>query len=718
MPSNSLLPASSAISILRLSSPVRRASRPAAFFCAAAIAVGATASAQSSHRLEAAAPAQLSQQTLKQLHALDPSLRDTSADPCVNFYQYACGGWLKQNPIPPDESSYGRDTELAEQNRLILKTILERASALGATRTPDEQKIGDYYATCMDTTSVNMTSLDKLKPTLAAIDTLPSKEQLPVLVASLQHIGVPALFRFSSEQDYKDANSEIAAFDQARLGLPERGYYLRTDPKSVALRKQYTEHISRIFTLIGEPATQAAKDAETVLALETKLAQVSLSNQERREPKNLYHKTAYPAFRAQNSSFAMDSFLRAIDAPAITSLNVATPAYFAGLNTLIAQTDLSALKTLLRWNLLHGTPGTALPQNLDDEQFSFYGKTLSGQQEQQVRWKRCVRSTDGALGEALGKVYVAQHFPPADKQRVLDITRDIEAAMSRDIHQLTWMSDPTKAQAEIKLAGITNKVGYPDKWRDYSSLEITRGDALGNAQRAATFERNRELAKIGKPVDKGEWEMSPPTVNAYYDPQMNDINFPAGILQPPFFDPAQNDAINYGVAGGTEGHELTHGFDDEGRQFDANGNLKDWWTPADTKNFDQRAACVANEYDGFVAVDDLHVNGKLTLGENLADLGGTRLAWLAWQNRQQRPDATKDAEISGLSPAQQFFVAYAQGWCQNNRPEELRLRVQTDPHSPEEFRVNGVVVNLPEFTEAFRCKAGQPMVSKNRCSIW
>ncbi len=668
--------------------------------------------------VETAATLPTSQQTLKQLKGLDPTLRDTSVDPCVNFYQYACGGWLKNNPIPSDQSSYGRGTELSEQNRLVLRTILERASALGGTRSPEEQKIGDYYATCMDTTSINMRGGEDLKPKLAQIDNLSAKDGLPALVATMQHNGVPVLFRFNSEQDFKDATQQIAVFDQVRLGLPERGYYLRTDPKSITLRKQYTDHIARIFVLLHEPQAQATADAETVLKLETQLATASLSNEQRREPANLYHKTAYPAFTAANPAFSMQQFLRASDAPEVAALNVATPAYFAGLNTLIAGTDLALLKALLRWDLIYGTPGTALPQEFDDEKFSFYGKTLSGQPEQQARWKRCVRSVDGSLGEALGKVYVAQKFSPQDKQRTLAMTRDVEAAMNHDLAHLDWMSKQTKTRGEEKLDSVTNKIGYPDKWRDYSSLKVVRGDALGNAARAAEFEHNRDIAKIGKPVDKGEWEMSPPTVNAYYDPQMNDINFPAGILQPPYFDPSMDDAINYGDAGGVIGHELTHAFDDEGRQFDAKGNFNDWWTPADEKKFTNRTDCVVKEYDGFVPVDDLHVNGKLTLGENIADLGGLRLAYLAWTEHEKRPGAPTEIETAGLTPAQQFFVSYGQGWCENTRPETTRLRVQTDPHSPEEFRVNGVVVNLPEFQQAFNCKAGQPMVGQNRCSIW
>ena len=398
------------------------------------------------------------------------------------------------------------------------------------------------------------------------------------------------------------------------------------------------------------------------------------------------------------------------------------PAYFAGLNELLESTSLDEWKTYLRWALIHHLPSTALPQALDKESFDFYGKVLDGQPEQKPRWKRCVSETDDALGEALGQVYVAQRFSPEDKERTLKLTQDVEAAMGRDIEQLDWMSAATKARAEEKLHAVANKIGYPDKWRDYSTLTVTRGDALGNALRAAAFEEKRDIAKIGKPVDRGEFDMSPPTVNAYYSSQMNDINFPAGILQPPFFDRSQNDAVNYGSVGSIIGHELTHGFDDEGRQFDGKGNFEDWWSAADSKQFTERADCVVNEFNGFVAVDDLHVNGKLTLGENLADLGGLKLAFLAYLDRAQKAGVDLNqkgsAEYGGLTPDQQFFVAFGQHWCENIRPEDLRLDIETDVHSPAKFRANGVVLNLPEFQKAFACKTGQPMAPVNRCTIW
>jgi endothelin-converting enzyme/putative endopeptidase len=660
----------------------------------------------------------VSQQTRIQLHALDPSLRDTSVDPCVNFFQYACGTWLKRNPIPPDRSSYGIDTQLTENNNLVLKSILERASDSSEHRDADTQKIGDYYDTCMDTSAIEKSGLTSFKPMLDRINALSGTKQLAPLIADMQHSGVEVLFRLRSEEDYKDARRMIATAGQPRLGLPEKGYYLRTDPKSVTLRKEYQEHITRMLTLAGEPADQASADAARVLALETKMATASLSREEMRDPSKLYHLTELARFRSQLGAFDVDTYLHTLGTPAFTSLNVSTPAYFDALNKILPETDLASLKALLRWNLLHSTPGTALTAALDSEQFAFYGKALRGQPEQQPRWKRCVEAVDGALGEALGRVYVAQQFSAQDKARTTAIMRDIESAMGRDIQQLDWMSAPTKSKAEEKLQDVTNKIGYPDRWRDYTSLTITRGDAIGNERRAAAFERHRILSKIGRPTDKLEWDMTPPTVNAYYEPQTNSVNFPAGILQPPYYDPRMGDAVNYGQAGGLEGHELTHGFDDEGRQFNGEGNFKDWWTPTDEQKFKERADCVVKQYDGFVAVDDLHVNGKLTLGENIADIGGVRLGYLAWQHRLQQTGVEPEADLDGMTPAQQFFTAYAQSWCSSTRPETMRLRVQTDPHSPEEYRVNGVVENLPEFQQAFGCKAGQSMAPTNRCSIW
>jgi putative endopeptidase len=658
----------------------------------------------------------------KTLKAFNPNLMDTTADPCENFFQYSCGGYLKQTPIPADESSYGQSDELNDENQLVLKAILEKAAAGGAGRTANEQKIGDYYATCMNVEAVDGTGLKPLQPLLDRITALKSKDELPEFAAYMDSIGVNTLFAFGSDQDYKDATQQIASLDQMELGLPEKGYYQRKDEKSVKLRGQYRAHVARTFELLGETHAQAVKDAETVLRLETALAGFSLSTVDRRDPASLYHKTDLAKLDSSTPSFSFVRFLRAAHTPPVESLNVSTPAYFAGLNKVLASTSLDDWKAYLRWATIRHLPSTVFPQALDRESFDFYGKTLDGQPEQKPRWKRCVRATDDALGEALGQVYVEQRFSPKDKARTLELTHDVEAAMGRDIEQLPWMSATTKARAKEKLHAVADKIGYPDKWRDYSTLTVTRGDALGNALQAAAFEERREIAKIGKPVDRDEWGMSPPTVNAYYNPQMNDINFPAGILQPPFFDDSRDDAVNYGAVGAVIGHELTHGFDDEGRQFDGKGNLEDWWTPADGKQFTERADCVVQEYGGFIGVDDLHVDGKLTLGENIADLGGLKLAFLAYLDRAQKEGVDLEkkgtAEYGGLNAEQQFFVSYGQNWCQNNRPENLRLRIQTDPHSPEEFRANGVVRNLPEFQRAFACKTGRPMAPVNRCTIW
>ena len=658
----------------------------------------------------------------KTLRALDPRFMDTSVDPCVNLYQYSCGAWMKQNPIPADESSYGRSNELLDENQLVLKAILEKAAAGGPERTANEQKIGDYYSACMNVEAIDKAGLSAMQPLLDRVAALTSKSQFPPLAAYFDGIGVNTFFVLGSEQDFKDATQQIAVLDQPELGLPEKGYYARDDEKSVTLRRQYQQHMARMFTLLGETEAQAASDAATVLKLETALASYSLSTVERRDPANLYHKLSLAKFDSSTPSFRYAQFLPAAHVPPVDSLNVRTPAYFTGLDGLVAATSLEDWKAFLRWAVIRHMPATALPQALDQETFAFYGKVLGGQPEQKARWKRCVSATDSALGEALGQVYVEQRFSPQDKQRTLAMTQEIEAAMSREIDQLDWMSPATKARSKEKLHDVTNKIGYPDKWRDYSALTVSRGDALGNALRAVGFEETRELAKIGKPVDRGEWGMTPPTVNAYYNPQTNDINFPAGILQPPFFDPQQNDAVNFGDIGSTIGHELTHGFDDEGRQFDGSGKFEDWWTAADGKEFNERADCVVKEYDGFIGVDDLHVNGKLTLGENIADLGGAKLAFLAYLDRAQKSGVATNrkgtAEYGNLTPEQQFFVAYAQDWCQNNRPEDLRLRLQTDPHSPEEFRTNGVIRNLPEYQRVFACKTGQPMAPVKRCAIW
>jgi endothelin-converting enzyme/putative endopeptidase len=527
-------------------------------------------------------------------------------------------------------------------------------------------------------------------------------------------ISVNALFGYESDQDFKDATSVIAEADQGGLGLPERDYYTRTDAKSEETRKDYLQHVTNMFKLLGDSSEAAASNARKVMEIETALARASRTVVERRDPASVYHIMAVSDLSAMNPTFLWARFMQATHTPAVKTLNVTEPEFFKGLEAILQQQDLPSLKTYLRWQLVR-TAAPMLPKAFVNESFDFYGRKLRGQKELRARWKRCVGLADQNLGEALGQAYVERTFGAEGKARTLKMVKDIEAAMEQDIHQLTWMSDATKQRAQEKLHGLANKIGYPDKWRDYSRYEVQRDSALGNLMRGAEFESERQIAKIGKPVDHGEWGMSPPTVDAYYSSQMNDINFPAGILQPPFYDATMDDAVNYGDAGGIVGHELTHGFDDEGRQFDARGNLTDWWTAEDNKEFEQRSSCMVREYDGFVAVDDVHVNGKLTLGENVADLGGLKLAFMAVMQSQVDKRAER---IDGFTPEQRFFISHAQGWCRNSSPEAVRLQAQTDPHSPPKYRVNGVVVNMPEFQKAFSCKTGVPMAPQDRCVIW
>jgi endothelin-converting enzyme/putative endopeptidase len=660
-----------------------------------------------------------------ELRVFDPTLIDTTVDPCENFYRFSCNGWFKRNPLPADQAVYGRFTELYELNRLHLKQILEEAAALDATRSTNEkprsgneQKIGDDYASCMDAAAVNKLGLAPLEPELDRIAALKSAAELPALLAHLHAIGVNAFFDMGSNQDFADSSSVISFYTAGGLGLPERDYYTRTDAKSVEQRQQYVAHVQKIFTLAGELEAQAAKDAATVLAIETRLAKASLTITERRDPQNLNHPTDVAGLSKELTHFSLADYVAADHAPAAGKVNDTEPKFFAEFNALVADTPLDQIKTYLRWHLLHAYAGTSLPESFDSENWNFYAHILNGAEKQQERWKRCTARVDHELGEALGQVYVEKYFPPAEKQRTLEMTLAIEQAMDKDIDALGWMSAETKVKAKDKLHAVMNKIGYPDKWRDYSTLEIARGDALGNQMRAHQFEHARDLAKIGKPVDKGEWEMTPPTVNAYYDPQMNNVNFPAGYLQPPFFSGKEDDAANYGDMGSTIGHELTHGFDDEGRQFDKDGNLKNWWTADDERQFTERADCMVKQYDAIEAVPGVHLNGKLTLGENLADLGGLWLAWLAWLDKAGTAHLDMAAKTDGYTPDQRFWIAYAQQWCTQTRPEQLRSQAQGDPHAPDEYRTNSVLQDLPEFAKSFSCKKTDKMVSAKPCRVW
>ncbi|MCU1299167.1 MAG: endothelin-converting enzyme [Acidobacteriaceae bacterium] len=651
-------------------------------------------------------------QSLASQAVLDLRDMDTTADPCTDFFTYSCGGWLKQNPIPQDQTSWSLYSKLEDDNKLVLRDILEMASRPGANRGSSQQKIGDYYAGCMDEGTINSAGLKPLKADFDKITAIRSKQDLAEVAAAIADDDV--LFSFGSDQDFKDSSQVIAEAGQGGLGLPDRDYYLKDDAKSKELLKAYVAHLQKTFELLGDKPEVAAAEAQAVTRIDTALAKGSLTRVELRDPQKLYHKMSREDLQKLSPSFHWDAYFTKVGIGSVQSLNVAMPDFFKAMNTELDKEDLNSWKTYLRWHLIHAN-APYLSSAFVDENFAFYGKTLRGAEQLEPRWKRCVGYVDGDIGEALGQVYVERTFSPEAKQRALKIVKQIEAAMQRDIESLPWMTEGTKQQALVKLHAVANKIGYPDKWRDYSALQIVPGDEMGNVLRARRFEFDRQLTKIGKPVDRGEWGMTPPTVNAYYNPQMNDINFPAGVLQPPLFSAHSDDAPNYGDTGGTIGHELTHGFDDEGRQFDSLGNLRDWWTPEDAKQFEQRASCISDLYSNYVIVDDIKINGKLTLGEDVADLGGLTLAYMAWQDETK---GQKLEPLEGLTPEQRFFIAYGQSWCGNTRDETKRLRATVDPHSPEKYRANGVVSNMPEFQEAFHCKAGAPMVRQNRCKVW
>ena len=647
-----------------------------------------------------------------QSRVLDVTSMDTSVDPCTDFFAYSCGSWIKKNPIPPDQTSWSVYSKLEDDTKAILREILESSALPAGRRDALTQKIGDYYAACMDEKATDAAAIKPLQPVLDQIQQLRFKRDIADVVGAM--ISNDALFRFRSDQDYKDSTQVIAEADQGGLGLPDRDYYLKTDAKSVELRKAYSAHLRKIFGLLGDDAPTAALEARTVLRIETALAKGSLTRVERRDPQKLYHKMTIGQLGALNPSFQWKIYLAKVGLPSVEALNVETPVFFKTLNTELRNETIASWKTYLRWHLINAN-APFLSSDFVNADFDFYGKTLQGAQELEPRWKRCVGYADNDLGEALGRAYVERNFSPEAKERAQKMVKEIEDAMGRDIDSLPWMTATTKQKALEKLHAVTNKIGFPDKWRDYSALTITRNDEMGNVLRAREFEFHRQLNKIGKPVDRGEWQMTPPTVNAYYDPQMNDINFPAGVLQPPLFDARSDAAPNFGDTGATMGHELTHGFDDEGRQFDAQGNLRDWWTPEDAKAFAQRASCISDQYSQYVVVDDIKINGKLTLGEDIADLGGVILAYMAWQDDTK---GLKSEPLGGFTPEQRFFIAYGQSWCASTRDETKRLRATVDPHSPDKYRANGVVSNMPEFQQAFHCKVGAPMVRENSCRVW
>ncbi len=648
--------------------------------------------------------------------SLDLQSLDRSVDPCTDFYRFSCGNWIRNNPIPGDQPRWDVYTKLAVDNMRFLWGILEEAAKPSAARTPNQQKIGDFFQSCMDETAIEKAGIAPLKKDLDAISALQSISGLPPLLAHLHLEGASSgfLFGFGANQDFQDSSRVIAFADAGGLGLPDRDYYVKTDAKSIEIREKYLQHLQRMFELIGDPAPTAKGEALTVMEIETALAKSSLTRVDKRDPYKLFHRFDAKQLAALTPKFRWSGYLAASGLSAVAEFNVTEPEFYKQVNAQLESRSLSDWRTYLRWHLAHAK-AQYLSSAFVEANFDFYSKYLRGVKEQPPRWKRCVRYVDRDLGEALGQVFVEKTFSPETKSATLLMTKQIEQAMEQDIRQLTWMGEATKKQALEKLHGIVNKVGYPDKWRDYSSVHVIPGDFEGNVRRADIFESKRQLAKIGKPVDRGEWQMTPPTVNAYYDPQMNDINFPAGVLQPPLFDPRMDAAPNFGDTGATIGHELTHGFDDEGRQFDAKGNLRDWWSKSDAEEFQKRASCIARQYSQYTIVDDIKINGELTLGEDTADLGGTLLAYIAWK------EATRGANLKpadGFSPDQRFFIGMAQWACGDERPESKRANAITNPHSPDEYRINGVVSNMPQFSSAFSCKIGQPMVREKACRVW
>jgi putative endopeptidase len=621
---------------------------------------------------------------------------------------------MAKNPIPADQSIWNRFNELSERNRAILQNILEKSSSTSHNRTDIEQKIGDFYAACMDEQGIEKLGTGPLQPDLDRIREMTAKSALRNELVRLHLIGVNAFFDFSSGPDAKDSMKMIGQADQSGLSLPDRDYYLKDDGKSVELRKQYLAHLTKMFQLLGEAAEKAATDSAAVMRIETELAKGSLDLVSRRDPNQTYHKLTVHELFSLDPAIDWPKYFEGVGAPGIASLNVAVPNFFRTLESVIVQTNLDDIKTYLRWHLLHAQV-SLLPRAFVDEDFSFFKKTLTGAKELQPRWKRCVTAVDGNLGFALGQKYVEETFGVEGKARTLQMVQQIEKAMEADLETLAWMTPATKEQALAKLRAVANKIGFPDNWRDYSPVKIVRGEAVGNDERSTEFEVKRLNAKIGQQVDRTEWSLTPPTVNAYYNPTENNINFPAGILQPPFYDNKMDAAVNYGGMGAVVGHELTHGFDDSGRQFDPQGNLSDWWTAEDAKEFEKRAECFIQEYSSFVPVEGEHLNGKLTLGENTADNGGVRLAFMALMDAlKEKPQG----KIDGYTPEQRFFLGWGQVWCQNTRPETARLRAKVDPHSPGPDRVNGVLSNMPEFQNAFACKIGQPMVREPACRVW
>ena len=671
------------------------------------------------------------QAKVPKLDHFDPDLVDRALNPCDDFYKYACNKWIAANPIPADQVYWSTGGGLEMWNDNVLRETLQAASKNDSTRSAVQQKIGDYWAACMDESGIEAAGMKPLQPELDRIAGLKSKKEITLEIAHLHHAFPGAwegsdnqtnapFFGFSGGQDYDDASKVVAQIDQGGLSLPNRDYYISTDEKSVETLKKYRVHVQKMLVLAGEPEGQASDEASTVLELETAMAKAQMDNVTRRDPKNINNKMSLAQIRELTPSIQWDVYLRAVNAPVSEHYIVSSPNFFRAEEKLLAEHPLEHWKIYMRWQAVHRA-APYLTKAMADENFDFFFRTLAGQEEQLPRWRRCAHSADRDLGEALGQAYVDRAFPPESKARTLEMVHAIESAMHNDVEGVSWMTPATKEQAIIKLKGIEDKIGYPSHWRDYSSVKITRDNYLGNLEQASSFEFERWVAKIGKPVDRSEWTMTPPTINAYYDPQLNTINFPAGILQPPFFEKTMDDSVNYGAIGMVIGHELTHGFDDQGRKFDAHGNLRDWWTAEDAKQYDERGKCISDEYTQEVpdAGAGVKQNGLLTQGEDTADNGGIHLALFALEaDLKKQGKSLDDKGADGWTYLQRFFLANAYSWCSSVRPEVARLIVTTNPHSLPIFRIDNVVSNMSEFSHAFGCKAGQKMVRANACRVW
>jgi endothelin-converting enzyme/putative endopeptidase len=650
--------------------------------------------------------------------SLDLGSMDKTADPCEDFYQYACGGWIRNNPIPADRSRISTYGKLYVDNQRYLWGLLEQVARDDEQRNPTQRLIGDYFAACMDLETIDRSGISPLLPLLAEIDAVDSADALGGLIGKLiaQTDSSAFFFALGSEQDARQSDIMIGTVIAAGLGLPDRDYYLSDDAMKTDNRAKYLEHLAAMFRLLGESGTAAAASAATVMRIETRLAEASLTQVEKRDPYKVYNRTSLDELKALVPAVDWDALFKTTGLQPAPWLNVTEPAFMQELQKLVEQEPLRDLKTYLRWGLVNAR-AQQLSKPFRDQDFAFYSAYLEGIDEEKPRWRTCVSMVDSQLGEALGREFAERNFPPQVRDEARRVSLQIQQAMAERIEQLGWMSPATREQARQKLATMRDKIGYPDQWRDYSPIRVERGDYFGNVTRATVFDLKRQLDRIGRPVDRDEWFMTPATVNAYYNPSMNDMNFPAGVLMPPLFDPKMDDAPNYGNTGGTIGHELVHGFDDEGRQFDGEGNLRDWWTAEDAAAFEERAQCIRDQYAGYWVIDDIFINSELTSGEDIADLGGLVLAWQAWKRETENQ---RLMPLDGLSPDQRFFVGFAQWACAAERPESLRLHAATDPHSPPRYRINGVVVNMPEFKAAFDCPEDAAMVKpvEEICRIW